>query len=205
MKKIRNILIILSVIEIVILMYLLIVPPIEEYDYASYVVQQEDILREKGELDESNYIKAVRDEIIQFENQSILSNYEGELTTGSVNVKFTDLLNGGFEKIYKDTKGMDEQALVSYLNSNSKDIAMQTGIKTLDQFKSFIEKIKVYKDDVTCTKAEIVENSYVSGENYNDIYDKFLVQLTYDNGQVVVFNVLLSTKDFIETPLVIIY
>ena len=202
MKLIKQILILLILVNIGLLVYLVITPKIETYDYTSYVVAQEDIKRQKGELDESNYIKPVRNDIISFENEGILlAGYVGELLTGNVNIKFTELLDTGFKKLYSDTKQMNRTELANYLEENIKDISMQTGITDIEDFTKFIQKIQIYQDEnIKCEKAEIVQGSYVNGNDY----DNFKVQLSYDNGQSIVFTVSLSNRDFMDTPLIII-
>lgn len=195
MKIIRNILIILLLLNAVLLIYLLIIPKISEYDYINYAIKQEDIQNKNI----NNSEKRIN---FKLDNESILlSNYIGEIPTGNVNVKFTDLIEGGFEEIYRATEGMNEDGLVNYLNRNSEDIAMKTGITTLADFVKFVQKIQIYRDsNIKCEKAEIIEGSYVKGNKY----DTFKVELSYDNGQVLVFNVSLSNRDFIDTPIIII-
>lgn len=202
MKKIRIILIVLIVINSISFLYLLFTNKAEEYTYESYATMQRDIAKRNGELNQDNEIKPVRDSIISFENEIILlGNYTGALTTGAVNVKFTDLLDGGFAKLYEDTKGMDLQSLENYLNANIFDIELQTGISNIDDFEKFIQKIQIYKDkNIQCTKAEIIENSYESGDDY----DTFKVQLNYDNGQTAVFYVSLRNALYMDSPQVII-
>lgn len=193
MKKIKSILIVLIIINILTLIYLLIRPKVENYNIITYASEQYS-------NDNSNSI--TNKCILKFENEiDLLSKYIGEIPTGNVNVKFTDLIEGGFEEIYKATEGMDENGLVNYLNRNSEDIAMKTGITEFNDFANFIQKIQIYRDsNIKCEKAEIIEGSYVNGNKY----DTFKVQLSYDNGQALVFNVSLSNRDFIDTPIIII-
>lgn len=195
MRKIRALLIILIIINICALAYLLIMPKIDTYTYTMYAVEHGK--EENPSTDESN-----TKEIISFENEYILlSNYIGEIPTGNVNLKFTDLLNTGFAKFYSDTKEMGKAELTNYLEANSSDIAMQTGITHIEDFEKFIQKIQIYQnEDIICQKSEIVQDSYVNGNDY----DTFKVQLSYSNGQSIIFNVSLSNRDFIETPLIII-
>lgn len=197
MKKARGILIILILINIACLIYLLILPKEKTYDYTSYAVAQEDIKRQNGEIKDFS----VKENNIKLENEAILlSNYQGELATGKVNQKFTDLINGGFQKLYSDTKGMNSKNLEAYLEANKEDIVMKTGITGIVDFYAFIEKLQIYKDNITFEKAEIVENSYKNGNQY----DNFIVRISYNNGKNLDFVVLLSNKDFIDTPIIII-
>lgn len=202
MKKIHNVIILLIIINIAIFIYLLVIPKVKTYEYIDYALEQDNIKRQNGELEETNAVTPVRDNIISFENENILlSNYKGEIPTGYVNVKFTDLLNGGFEKLYNDTKGMNNTSLENYLKENSNDIAMQTGITNANDFAKFIQKIQIYKDqNIKCETIEIIEDSYANGSEY----DYFRVQLSYDNGQAVIFDVYLSNNDFIDTPIIVI-
>lgn len=202
MKKIRNLLIILIIINVAVLAYLVIIPKVEVYDVTQYAIKQDDIKRQKGELDESNNTKPVRDSIISFKNEIILlSNYKGELATGNVNVKFTDLLESGFANFYKETKGMSSTGIANYFETNKEDIAMQTGITDVSDFERFIQKLQIYQDtNIKCDVIEIVENSYVNGNEYDD----FKVQLTYNNGQAIVLNVSIRNRLYANTPTIII-
>ena len=200
MKKIRIVLIVLIVINLITLLCLLIMPKVKSYDYTSYAIEQFDKKVENGEFE---YTKPVRDSIISFENSMILlENYYGELNTGMVNVKFTDLLDYGFKQLYDETYGMDAQALSTYLNQNEEYVGMLTGITNSYDLQAFLQKIEtVYEDeDIKCEKAEIVEDSYVNGYDY----DTFKIKISYENGKELDFDVSLSNKDFISTPLVII-
>lgn len=198
----KKMLMVLIVVNLWVLVYLLVTPSVKKEDYTSYAVRQEDIKKANGEIDESNYIKPVMDNILRFENEIIvLSNYQGQLNTGNINVKFTQLLNEGFAKLYKDTVGMNSTSLANYLETNKNDIAMQTGITEIADFTKFIQKIQIYKDkELTFEKAEVVEGSYVNG----DEYDNFKVKLSYSNEKTLNFDVYVGNRDFMDTPLFII-
>ena len=203
MKKLKILLIILLIINSIVLICLLAIPKIEAKDYMTYAIEREYERRKNGEVDTSNDIKTVRENITSFENEYILlSNYCGDLSTGNVNVKFTDLISGGFVKFYTDTEGMNKTTLAKYFDTNKDTIAMQTGITTAEDFANFIKKIQIYKNkDISCEKVTIVEGSFAEAE---DDYVRFNVKLIYDNEQELEFTVYLSNSDFRDTPIIII-
>mgnify|MGYP006988872956 CR=1 FL=1 len=102
------IIVLLIIINIAIFIYLLVIPKVQVYEYTDYALEQEKVKIQNGEQEETNTVTPIRDSILKFENENILlSNYKGEIATGYVNVKFTDLLNGGFEKLYNDDSKCD--------------------------------------------------------------------------------------------------
>lgn len=191
MKKLRGIIILLIIINLGVLIYLLFAPRVKSYDYQSYAIEQEDLNKKDSTKQEK--------QIIKLENESILlSNYEGELATGMVNLKLTDLINGGFEKLYNDTKGINSKNLKNYLETNKEELANKIGITGIVELYDLIEKLQIYKDSIIFEKAEIVENSYSKGNEY----DNFIVRISYDNGKTLDIVVLLSNKDFMDKPII---
>ena len=90
--------------------------------------------------------------------------------------------------------------LEQYFNTNKDDIAMQTGLTTVDDFADFINKIQIYKNNIEYTKVEIEEGSFV----YEEEYSHFKIKITYNDGSILEFTVYMGNKDFMDTPLVII-
>lgn len=198
MNKLKYLLILLVIINFIIMVYLMVIPKIETEDYESYKMEKWREQYINNNVGEST----PKIDLITFENESILlSNYYGVIPTGNVNKKFTDLINGGFEKIYNETKGLNSSELEKYLEENKEDIANATGITYISDLKDFVNKIQIYKDtELKFEKIEIIEGSYVN----NSAYDNFKVRISYENGKTLDFDVYLSNKDFMETPLVII-
>ena len=95
---------------------------------------------------------------------------------------------------------MNVSQIEQYFNNNKDDIAMQTGLTTVDDFENFINKIQIYKNNIEYTKVEIEENSFV----YEEEYSHFKIKITYSDGSVLEFTVYMGNKDFMDTPLVII-
>lgn len=207
MKKLHVFLIILIIINVIDLIYLLIVPKIETLNYEQYASQHwaEDRVKVFGEekiAEEEKEQQELQDLYqVQIENETeLLSNYTGELLTTTATDKIRELVKSGFEKFYTDTKGMNMTQLEQYFNTNKDDIAMQTGLTTVDDFENFINKIQIYKNNIEYTKVEIEENSFVNEEEYSH----FKIKITYNNGSILEFTVYMGNKDFMDTPLVII-
>lgn len=207
MKKLQVFLIILIIINVIALMYLLIVPKIETLNYEQYASQHwaEDRVKVFGEekiAEEEKEQQELQDLYqVQIENETeLLSNYTGELLTTTATDKIRELVKSGFEKFYTDTKGMNMAQLEQYFNTNKDDIAMQTGLTTVDDFADFINKIQIYKNNIEYTKVEIEQDSFV----YEEEYSHFKIKITYNDGSVLEFTVYMGNKDFMDTPLVII-
>ena len=93
MKKLKILLIFLIVINVVILIGLLVTPGVYQYEnYTEYVLAQGSTISEE---DKAKYEKANKTMALENETE-ILKNYTGELATGLVNNKLSDLINGGF-------------------------------------------------------------------------------------------------------------
>lgn len=199
MKKLKILLIFLIVINVVILIGLLVTPGVYQYEnYTEYVLAQGSTISEE---DKAKYEKANKTMALENETE-ILKNYTGDLATGLVNNKLSDLINGGFEKFYTDTEGMNKSTLAKYFDTNKDTIAMQTGLTTAEDFANFIKKIQIYQDkDISCEKVAVVEGSFAEAE---DDYSRFDVKLSYDNEQELDFTVYLSNSDFRDTPIVVI-
>ena len=207
MKKLQISLIILIIMNVIALIYLLVVPKIETLTYDQYVSDhwQEDRVKVLGEekiAEEEKEQQELQDLYqVKIENETeLLSNYTGELLTSTATNKIRELVKSGFEKFYTDTKGMNVLQIEQYFNNNKDDIAMQTGLTTVDDFENFINKIQIYKNNIEYTKVEIEENSFV----YEEEYSHFKIKITYDNGSILEFTVYMGNKDFMDTPLVII-
>lgn len=207
MKKLHVFLIILIIINVIDLIYLLIVPKIETLNYEQYASQHwaEDRVKVFGEekiAEEEKEQQELQDLYqVQIENEiELLSNYTGELFTTTATDKIRELVKSGFEKFYTDTKGMNVSQIEQYFNNNKDDIAMQTGLTTVDDFENFINKIQIYKNNIEYTKVEIEENSFV----YEEEYSHFKIKITYNDGSILEFTVYMGNKDFMDTPLVII-
>lgn len=200
MKKVKVLLIFLILINVIVLLGLLIYPEIYQYkSYTEYVIAQGGY--QVSEENKAKYEKA--NKTITLENQTeILSNYTGKLATGLVNNKLSDLINGGFEKFYTDTEGMNKTTLTQYFETNKDTIAMQTGLTTVDDFSTFIQKIQIYKNkDIECEKVAVVEGSFAEADND---YSSFKVKLSYNNEKEIDFTVYLSNSDYRDTPIVIL-
>ena len=207
MKKLQIVLIILIIINIVALIYLLVIPKIETLNYEQYASQHwaEDRVKVFGEekiAEEEKKQQELQDLYqVQIENETeLLSNYTGELLTTTATDKIRELVKSGFEKFYTDTKGMNMAQLEQYFNTNKDDIAMQTGLTTVDDFADFINKIQIYKNNIEYIKVEIEQDSFV----YEEEYSHFKIKITYNDGSVLEFTVYMGNKDFMDTPLVII-
>lgn len=207
LKKLQIFLIILIIINVIALIYLLIVPKIETLNYEQYASQHwnEDRVKVFGEekiAEEEKDQQELQDLYqVQIENETeLLSNYTGELLTTTATDKIRELVKSGFEKFYTDTKGMNASQLEQYFNTNKDDIAMQTGLTTVDDFADFINKIQIYKNNIEYTKVEIEEGSFV----YEEEYSHFKIKITYNDGSILEFTVYMGNKDFMDTPLVII-
>ena len=207
MKKIQICLIILIIINAIALIYLLVVPKINELDYQQYALEhwQEDRVKVFGEekiAEEEKEQQELQDLYqVQIENETeLLSNYTGELLTTTATDKIRELVKSGFEKFYTDTKGMNMAQIEQYFNTNKDDIAMQTGLTTVDDFADFINKIQIYKNNIEYTKVEIEQDSFV----YEEEYSHFKIKITYNDGSVLEFTVYMGNEDFMDTPLVII-
>ncbi len=207
MKKLHVFLIILIIVNAIALIYLLIIPKTKSLSYDQYVSLhwQEDRVKVFGEekiAEEEKEQQELQDLYqVQIENEiELLSNYTGELFTTTATDKIRELVKSGFEKFYTDTKGMNIIQLEQYFNTNKDDIAMQTGLTTVDDFADFINKIQIYKNNIEYTKVEIEEGSFV----YEEEYSHFKIKITYNDGSVLEFTVYMGNKDFMDTPLVII-
>ena len=207
MKKLQISLIILIIMNVIALIYLLVVPKIETLTYDQYVSDHwnEDRVKVFGEekiAEEEKEQQELQDLYqVQIENETeLLSNYTGELLTTTATDKIRELVKSGFEKFYTDTKGMNVSQIEQYFNNNKDDIAMQTGLTTVDDFENFINKIQIYKNNIEYTKVEIEENSFV----YEEEYSHFKIKITYNDGSILEFTVYMGNKDFMDTPLVII-
>ena len=207
MKKLQIFLIILIIINLIALIYLLIVPKIEILNYQQYASQHwiEDRVKVFGEekiAEEEKEQQELQDLYqVQIENETeLLSNYTGELLITTATNKIRELVKSGFEKFYTDTKGMNITQLEQYFNTNKDDIAMQTGLTTVDDFEDFINKIQIYKNNIEYTKVEIEQDSFV----YEEEYSHFKIKITYNDGSILEFTVYMGNKDFMDTPLVII-
>ena len=199
--------VILIIINIVALIYLLVIPKIETLNYEQYASQHwaEDRVKVFGEekiAEEEKKQQELQDLYqVQIENETeLLSNYTGELLTTTATDKIRELVKSGFEKFYTDTKGMNMAQLEQYFNTNKDDIAMQTGLTTVDDFADFINKIQIYKNNIEYIKVEIEQDSFV----YEEEYSHFKIKITYNDGSVLEFTVYMGNKDFMDTPLVII-
>lgn len=207
MKKLHVFLIILIIVNAIALIYLLIIPKTKSLSYDQYVSLhwQEDRVKVFGEekiAEEEKEQQELQDLYqVQIENEiELLSNYTGELFTTTATDKIRELVKSGFEKFYTDTKGMNIIQLEQYFNTNKDDIAMQTGLTTVDDFADFINKIQIYKNNIEYTKVEIEQDSFV----YEEEYSHFKIKITYNDGSVLEFTVYMGNKDFMDTPLVII-
>ncbi len=207
MKKLQIVLIILIIINVIALIYLLVIPKIETLNYEQYASQrwQEDRVKVFGEekiAEEEKEQQELQDLYqVQIENETeLLSNYTGELLTTTATDKIRLLVKSGFEKFYTDTKGMNIAQIEQYFNTNKDDIAMQTGLTTVDDFEDFINKIQIYNNNIEYTKVEIEEGSFV----YEEEYSHFKIKITYNDGSILEFTVYMGNKDFMDTPLVII-
>ena len=207
MKKLQIFLIVLIIINAFMLIYLLIIPKTKSLSYDQYVSEhwQEDRVKVFGEekiAEEEKEQQELQDLYqVQIENETeLLSNYTGELLTTTATDKIRELVKSGFEKFYTDTKGMNMAQLEQYFNTNKDDIAMQTGLTTVDDFADFINKIQIYKNNIEYTKVEIEQDSFV----YEEEYSHFKIKITYNDGSVLEFTVYMGNKDFMDTPLVII-
>ena len=207
MKKLQISLIILIIMNVIALIYLLVVPKIETLTYDQYVSDHwnEDRVKVFGEekiAEEEKEQQELQDLYqVQIENETeLLSNYTGELLTTTATDKIRELVKSGFEKFYTDTKGMNMAQIEQYFNTNKDDIAMQTGLTTVDDFADFINKIQIYKNNIEYTKVEIEQDSFV----YEEEYSHFKIKITYNDGSVLEFTVYMGNEDFMDTPLVII-
>ena len=207
MKKLQIFLIVLIIINAFMLIYLLIIPKTKSLSYDQYVSEhwQEDRVKVFGEekiAEEEKEQQELQDLYqVQIENETeLLSNYTGEILTTTATDKIRELVKSGFEKFYTDTKGMNMAQLEQYFNTNKDDIAMQTGLTTVDDFADFINKIQIYKNNIEYTKVEIEQDSFV----YEEEYSHFKIKITYNDGSVLEFTVYMGNKDFMDTPLVII-
>lgn len=207
MKKLQVFLILLIIINAFILVYLLIIPKIDELNYQQYASQQwnEDRVKVFGEekiAEEEKEQQEIQDLYqVKIENETeLLSNYTGELLTTTATNKIRELVKSGFEKFYTDTKGMNVSQIEQYFNNNKDDISMKTGLTTVDDFSDFINKIQIYKNNIEYTKVEIEEGSFV----YEEEYSHFKIKITYNDESVLEFTVYMGNKDFMDTPLVII-
>ena len=198
MKKIRLLLVLLIILNVVALIYLLINPGVQNVDFEEYSKEQYD-KKVKNSVINGN---EVENELILDNIDIISNNYKGEIPNGYINTKIKKLVEGGLLNLCNDTKGMNATELNNYLESNKTEIANETGITDIDDFINFVQKIQIYKNEnLKFEKAQIVENSYIVSE---DVCDSFKVQINYDNGQTIIFNVLFSKKDHIDTPIVVI-
>lgn len=199
MKKLKNFLVFLIIINIVLLIYLICIKPIKSYDIYEYRAK---VIAENANLtpvDEN----ILNEQIISIGNVGVVAQkYSGEIAITKATDKIKNLINGGFKKFYKDTEGMNKATLAKYFDTNKDNIAMQTGLTEVGDFTNFIQKIQIYEnEEIKCTNAEIVDNSYEEVEND---YACFIVKLSYDNDKELEFNVYLSNSDFRDTPIVII-
>ncbi len=199
MGKLKNILILLIIINVGILIYLISVKPNTNYDVYEYRAEQ---IANNANLTNTEQ-NIVEEQINSIDNMSVVAQkYQGDIAINKATDKVKDLINGGFEKFYTDTFGMNKTALKQYFENNKNTIAMQTGLTTSDDFASFINKIQIYKNnDIKCVEAKIVDDSYADEDND---YISFKVKLIYDNNSELEFKVYLSNSDFRDIPIIII-
>ena len=207
MKKINGFLIFGIVITLGLLVYLLVVPKPQELDYTQYATEQwqndkKDVLGEEEVAKQEEKEQKLKDLYqVKIENETELySQYTGELVVTTATNKIRELVLTGFQKLYDATKVMNQTQLNQYFEQNKKDIAMQTGLTTADQFASLIQKLQIYRDSIEYTKVELEKDSYQNGDKYAN----FKIKITYNNDKTLELTVYISYKDFSDTPIVII-
>ncbi len=137
--------------------------------------------------------------MIYFENYNILKEqYNGEIDTAYVITTYTKLIDKYFNKIYQETKDLEENKIEEYFEENLTEIQINIGLTETEEFINLVNILKSNKiPELTYTGGELVENSI---KDY-DTYISFLLKMHYEEITIE-FDVYLSKKDNIQEPII---
>lgn len=173
-KKIKKMLILLSII-LVIFILIYIFNPLSQAKFRLTDINKENKLNESVETVENiHYIMGV---------------YKGELTTQIMTKSYNNLAKNIIPKYFEFCKGLSREELGEYYKKNSDIIFVELGYESFEEFEKFVEKIKIIEADTLEFKSyRILDNSVTKTNNKTKAYIEFV----YNNDNKLVFESIIS-------------
>lgn len=174
MKKLNILSIIVLIANLIFMIYLIFfVDPIKSYTYAEYAYEKEQeslndvsIQPQKGVFD-------------VYDRASVA--YDGELSLSYINNQIEHFVKVQLKQLHQQTTTLSQQALEAFYNENASNLSIRYGIASWKQFQELMTIVNQYTSDVYPEEVELVEESYVEGEEY----DHFTIRIINNDQSIV--------------------
>ena len=183
-KSLKNIIILVLIINIIILALLCIYKYITTNNSINPMTNEKYLSEEEADkiLEDTNIYEDT--DIVVNNLYELVKNYDGKLPIKNYTSFLYKKLNGKLENLYKDTYNLKDSQLKNYYNTNIQHIKSEYGELTFEEFNKLIKIIEIYKDDnITYTNVEIVKDSCIKNEDYTDSK----IEITYSNNEKISF------------------
>lgn len=174
-KKIRLILIIFLVINLIVLFVIIGI-----------------MSKEKKKIDSSNSETEYRENGTKSERESrgfkditvLYQNYKGELAKTNISEKIEVVVNQYFKILFKNVIEKNKD-ITEYFNENKESIRNRFGITNVEDFKNLIRQIQKLNCSVSdCNSYEVLKDSFLQEGDYT----KCTLIYTYSNKQQIKFD-----------------
>ncbi len=188
MNKVKNILILVIIFNLILMIYLIF-----------YTDKIDTITLDEYKLQQGYYNNYKFTTVIYFDNYSELkNNYNGQINLSYLLDEYTNLIQKNFNFIYQETKNLNNTELKKYFTENIDKIGIIIGIEKFEDFQNLIDNLQIFNyKNLEYESSKLVKDSLI----IDDKFTSFDLEIYYNRGKLE-FKVYISNYDNIKEAII---